>query len=147
MTDTRKLAKLLKDMMDRLIASTPYLGSWRRELELLGMLQFGMHVDIVSLDQVGGRYCRLNWEQHFTVPSTLEDDGIHDILLLVKELLVFEMRIANVLDVLKACSHPKELDFLNRLFDREATVSVSPPPTPNPRTMTTPPPSPKRRSD
>lgn len=62
LTDTRKLAKLLKDMMDHLIASTPYLGSRRRELELLGMLQSGMHVDIVSLDQVSGRYCRLNWE-------------------------------------------------------------------------------------
>ncbi|KAG0319862.1 hypothetical protein BG000_003758, partial [Podila horticola] len=41
LTNTRKLAKLLKDMPDYLIASTPYLGSRKEELELLGMLQSG----------------------------------------------------------------------------------------------------------
>lgn len=104
LTDARKLAKLLKDMLDHLVASTPYLGSRKEELELLGMLQSGLHVDFVSLDQVCGRFCRLNWERKFTVPCTLDDNGMYQILLLVKELLVFELRIAKVLQIVRECS-------------------------------------------
>jgi hypothetical protein len=108
------------------------------------MLQSGLHVDFVSLDQVAGRFCRLNWERKFTVPCTLDDNGIFQILLLVKELPVFEMRISRVLQVIEECSQPKK-DFLDELFDRPPDVPSSPP-FPNPRTMTTTPSSPKRRS-
>ncbi|KAF9196493.1 hypothetical protein BGZ49_002811 [Haplosporangium sp. Z 27] len=144
LTDARKLAKLLKDMMDNIFQSVPGADSSDSKIEMLGMLQSGLRVDFLSLDQV---FSRFEWETSYTISSTLQNQGLHTILLLVKELLVFEVRLGRVLDTVQAAMHPSKQDFLDTLFDVEHHTCPTQPRVANPKTLTTPTNSPKRKQE
>ncbi|KAI7827155.1 hypothetical protein BC939DRAFT_501487 [Gamsiella multidivaricata] len=54
--DTRKLAKLLKDMMNHIFQASLKLDQLSTKIEMVGMLQSSLRVDFVSLDQIQGRF-------------------------------------------------------------------------------------------
>ncbi|KAG0366094.1 hypothetical protein BGZ54_005826 [Gamsiella multidivaricata] len=100
--DERKLSKVFKDILDHILWQDQDPAVLSAENKIIGLVQSCLRADFVSLDQVAGRFSRFIWEKSFGVPVVLENNGMHTILLLIKELRVLEKSVKFAMSTTKA---------------------------------------------
>ncbi|KAF8923804.1 hypothetical protein BGZ58_002500 [Dissophora ornata] len=146
LVDARKLAKLSKDMLDHLLKSCTRPGQVTMDIEVLGLLQSGLHIEFLSLVKTRGRYCIFRRESSFTIPKSLKNKGINTILLLIKELLVLGERLRQVESAYEAAKHVRDEVFFHQLFDVSESSEPDDEFVSTPKTLNTPKSSPKTRA-
>ncbi|KAG0208634.1 hypothetical protein BGX28_000442 [Mortierella sp. GBA30] len=142
--DSRKLAKLLKDMLDKMCSHCEKQDEVRSELRVFGLLISGLRVEFVSLRYLDGRYCWLKRERTFSVPLTWDEHSIRSILVLIKEMLLLRDRMEAMTRLAYRQAHPGADDLV-----RELSGSARPctPPLIHIPTLSTPKNSPKRSQE
>ncbi|KAF8951868.1 hypothetical protein BGZ46_003760 [Entomortierella lignicola] len=140
--DSRKLAKLLKDMFDHICSICLNPGNIRTQLRVYGFLISGLRVEFVSLKYVDGRFYCLTRERTHSIPTTWDNLSVMSILVLVKEFLVFRERMESMAKIVYSHIHLDADGCLRELLGMSRSVA---PPINHARTLSTPTSSSKRR--
>ncbi|KAF9432537.1 hypothetical protein BGZ76_010657 [Entomortierella beljakovae] len=128
LSDGVKIAKVMKDMYDRIFNHCRWSESEKENLEVYGLLISQFRVDFLSLRRLKGRYYRLQREESITVPTEWTDESIRRILALISEFLLLRMRVESMAKNINLWSNPINEDILKILnADRRKRELPKPP--------------------